>query len=96
VFDGGGGVVAGAVLAGFLDLVVVVPGALYGARAGALAPHFEVLRAGDASPITKYTMTCGGSFPPFRLAVFPVASSTASRGTQDTSTPRRPGTESGL
>jgi hypothetical protein len=39
----------------------------------------------------KYTMTCGGSFPPFRFAVLPVAStasSTASRGTQDASTPR--------
>src|SRR5271169_1095569 len=36
-------------------------------------------------------MTCGGSLPPFRLAPLPVtstASSTASRGTQDASTPR--------
>src|SRR5487761_1692837 len=36
-------------------------------------------------------MTCGGHFPPFRLADFPVAStasSTTSRGTQDASTPR--------
>lgn len=36
-------------------------------------------------------MTCGGSLPPLRLAVLPVActaSSTASRGTQDASTPR--------
>src|SRR5271167_1387727 len=36
-------------------------------------------------------MTCGGSFPPFRFAPSPVAStasSTASRGTQDASTPR--------
>src|ERR1035438_4062297 len=36
-------------------------------------------------------MTCGGSFPPLRFAPFPVAStasSTASRGTQDASTPR--------
>ena len=36
-------------------------------------------------------ITCGGSFPPFRFAPFPVAStasSTASRGTQDASTPR--------
>src|SRR5712672_199198 len=36
-------------------------------------------------------MTCGGSFPPFRFAPLPVAStasSTASRGTQDASTPR--------
>src|ERR1700679_2054845 len=41
--------------------------------------------------MTKYTMTCGGSLPPFRFAVFPAAStasSTASRGTQDASTPR--------
>src|ERR1700677_1058067 len=44
-----------------------------------------------ASAITKYTMTCGGSLPPLRFAPFPVAptaSSTASRGTQDASTPR--------
>src|SRR5487761_1395259 len=36
-------------------------------------------------------MTCGGHFPPLRLADFPVAStasSTTSRGTQDASTPR--------
>src|SRR5580698_5953621 len=35
-------------------------------------------------------MTCGGSFPPVRFAVLPVAptaSSTASRGTADASTP---------
>src|SRR5580698_1646937 len=36
-------------------------------------------------------MTCGGSLPPLRFAVLPVtstASSTASRDTQDASTPR--------
>src|SRR6185312_9945084 len=36
-------------------------------------------------------MTCGGSFPPLRFAPLPVActaSSTASPGTQDASTPR--------
>ena len=45
----------------------------------------------SASAIAKYTMMCGGSLPPFRFAPLPVAStasSTASRGTQDASTPR--------
>ena len=46
-FDGGGGVVAGAVLAGFLDAVVVVAGALDDAGVAALAPLVEVPRAGD-------------------------------------------------
>ena len=44
-----------------------------------------------AHAIAKYTMTCGGSFPPARFAALPVvsiASSTASRGTPDASTPR--------
>jgi hypothetical protein len=36
-FDGGGGVVPGAVLAGFLDLVGVVPGAFDDAGIGAFA-----------------------------------------------------------
>jgi hypothetical protein len=39
--------VAGGVLAGFLDRVGVVPGALDDAGAGPLAPGVEVLRAGD-------------------------------------------------
>jgi hypothetical protein len=50
-----------------------------------------ILPGKSASAIAKYTITCGGSFPPFRFAPFPVAStasSTASRGTQDASTPR--------
>lgn len=38
---------AGAVLAGFLDGVVVVAGALDDAGVAALAPGVEVLRAGD-------------------------------------------------
>lgn len=46
-FDGGGGVVPGAVLAGFPDGVGVVPGALDGAGVGALAAGIEMLRAGD-------------------------------------------------
>ncbi len=46
-FDGGGGVVPGAVLAGFPDGVGVVPGALYRAGISALAARVEVLRAGD-------------------------------------------------
>jgi hypothetical protein len=46
-FDGGGGVVLGAVLAGFLDGVVVVAGALDGTRVGALSARVEVPRAGD-------------------------------------------------
>jgi hypothetical protein len=46
-FDGGRGVVAGAVLAGFLDAVGVVPGAFDDARVGALAPPAEVLGGGD-------------------------------------------------
>ena len=37
----------GAVLAGFLDAVVVVAGALDDAGIGALAPLVQVLRAGD-------------------------------------------------
>ena len=45
--DGGGGVVAGAVLAGFLDGVVVVAGALDDAGVAALAPFVELRRAGD-------------------------------------------------
>jgi hypothetical protein len=46
-FDGGGGVVPGAVLAGFPDRVGVVPGALDRAGIGALAARVEVARAGD-------------------------------------------------
>jgi hypothetical protein len=46
-FDGGGGVVPGAVLAGFPDRVGVVPGALDRAGVGALAAGVEVMRAGD-------------------------------------------------
>jgi hypothetical protein len=46
-FDGGGSVVPGAVLAGFPDRVGVVPGALDGARVGALAARAEMARAGD-------------------------------------------------
>ena len=46
-FDGGGGVVPGAVLAGLLDLVGVVPGALDDAGIGALAPLAQVPGAGD-------------------------------------------------
>ena len=41
--------------------------------------------------VTRYTTTCGGSFPPARRAARPVSattSSTASRGTQDASTPK--------
>jgi hypothetical protein len=41
-FDGGGGVVAGAVLAGFLDAVGVVAGALDDAGIGPLAFLVEV------------------------------------------------------
>jgi hypothetical protein len=40
--------VAGAVLAGFLDGVMVVAGALDDAGVAALAPFAELLRAGDA------------------------------------------------
>jgi hypothetical protein len=46
-FDGGGGVVPGAVLAGFPDRVGVVPGALDRAGVGTLAARVEVSRAGD-------------------------------------------------
>jgi hypothetical protein len=46
-FDGGGSVVSGAVLAGFLDRVGVVPGAFDGARVGALAAGVEMARVGD-------------------------------------------------
>ena len=46
--DGGGAVVAGAVLAGFLDRVVVVAGALDDAGVAALAPLVQVLRVRDA------------------------------------------------
>ena len=46
-FDGWRGLVAGAVLAGFLDAVGVVPGAFDDAGVTALAPLIEVLRAGD-------------------------------------------------
>jgi hypothetical protein len=46
-FDGGGGVVPGAVLAGFLDAVGVVPGALDDAGVGPLAPFAEVLGGRD-------------------------------------------------
>jgi len=43
------------------------------------------------SAITKYTMTCGGSFPPRLFADLPAASTaspTMSRSTHDASTPR--------
>ena len=46
-FDGGGGGVPGAVLAGFPHGVGVVPGALDGARVGPLAARVEMPRAGD-------------------------------------------------
>jgi hypothetical protein len=46
-FDGGGGVVPGAVLAGFPDGVVVVAGSLDCARVGPLAPLVQALRADD-------------------------------------------------
>jgi hypothetical protein len=46
-FYGGGGVVPGAVLAGFPDGVVVVAGPLDGAGVGPLAAGVEVLRAGQ-------------------------------------------------
>ena len=46
--DGGGAVVAGAVLAGFLDRVVVVAGALDHTGVAALAPLVQVLRVRDA------------------------------------------------
>ncbi len=45
--DGGGGVVTGAVLAGFPDPVGVVAGALDDAGVAALAPLVEVLRGRD-------------------------------------------------
>jgi hypothetical protein len=45
--DGGRPVVAGAVVAGFLDLVGVVPGSLDDARVGALAALVQVAGAGD-------------------------------------------------
>jgi hypothetical protein len=48
------------------------------------------MSANSASAITKETITCGGSFPSERLACLPVtaiASSTASRGTDEASTP---------
>src|ERR1022692_2367158 len=47
-FDGGRGVVAGAVLAGFLDGVVLGPGALDDAGVAALPPLVQVLRVCDA------------------------------------------------
>ena len=46
-FDGGGGVVPSAVLAGFPDGLGVVPGAFDGARVGVPAARVEVPRAGD-------------------------------------------------
>jgi hypothetical protein len=45
--DGGGGVVADTVLAGFLDRVVVVAGALDHAGVAALAARVDVLRVRD-------------------------------------------------
>jgi hypothetical protein len=47
MFDGGGSVVPGAMLAGFLDLVGVVPGALDDAGIGAFAALVQVPGAGD-------------------------------------------------
>lgn len=46
-FDGGGGVVPGAALAGFPDRVGVVAGSLDGARVGPFPARVEVPRAGD-------------------------------------------------
>jgi hypothetical protein len=49
--DGGGGVVAGAVLAGFPDAVGVAAGALDEAGIGTVAPLVQVLRAGDGGTL---------------------------------------------
>jgi hypothetical protein len=51
-FDGGGGVVPGAVLAWLLDAVGVVACALDDTGIGALAAPVQVLRAGDAGVCT--------------------------------------------
>jgi hypothetical protein len=65
--DGGGGVVADTVLAGFLDRVVVVAGALDHAGVAALAARVNVLRVRDPSHDAGEDALVRGEKPGLRL-----------------------------